>query len=928
LVKALAAGALLAAAALPMAIASSAGAATAPTITGAFVTGSDLAGSSTITSSTTSPTITITATSGTAYAAGDLVTSGNTVIGTLSANVASAATSETGTLVANATTAESAAPVEIYVPIAFGEGAYLGTGLPITVLGTGFAFDGGNASIVSSDKDLSITNVTEVTGKTSLTADVKSTIPGTTFGSQSITLTDDNGTSNALAGAITVNADPTVSALTPVTVANDQATGLLTVTGSFVGSAGSVAFSPTTGVVTGSITATLTDVANGTTLEVNPTSTYSAGSQGYVTSATGTSVTFYAWAINSTNGLPATPGAYSLTIQNADGGTVTSVSDFTVTAAGIQNISPSAISIATTSAALTINGNGFEPLATVALSGTTCLTEASIVGTPVVVTPSQIAFNVDVTSITTPTQCTVTVTNPSSPGNGAVFVSTDGLGIAEAGFANATVTAAATTPAGAIAPGSTTTTPVSLTVTGTGFSPYSTVTVLTGTGTTTATGVSATPCVSSINGDTLTCTVAVGTLAQASTDGIEVLSGLSGSIGSSGAFEGALSVSGPAITSSSPTALAVGAPEGTVITFTGTGFNSTATAVATGSGLISSDYVFAPLSATSATLTLTAPLPVGSNSISVVLTETVSTGIQVSAAPFTIKVDPRPTVTGLVNTATKVDGVGEGSVGTSVTITGTGFQTGATITKFVSAYGVADTGASGTVVSVNAAGTQLVADITLPAVDANIADGYTITNPDGGTASGTAFTVTGLTIDAGPTITSVTPASGAAGSTTSFAVVGTGFLTGAVGTLSPANGTCGTATVTASTTLAVTCTLSQPSSVATYLVITNPDGGSATSTTAVLAALTPPKVAAFHVSGVHGAAIAGKTVVITISGTGFYGQPKITSSAAGSKFGVTKDNGRLLTVRVTTKAGVHGEHVLTVRLANGKSGKAGYNIKA
>ena len=71
---------------------------------------------------------------------------------------------------------------------------------------------------------------------------------------------------------------------------------------------------------------------------------------------------------------------------------------------------------------------------------------------------------------------------------------------------------------------------------------------------------------------------------------------------------------------------------------------------------------------------------------------------------------------------------------------------------------------------------------------------------------------------------------------------------------------------------------------------------------------------------------AGKWAVITISGSGFYGQPKITSNAAGSKFGVTKDTGKSLTVRVWTKKGISGEHTLTVHLASGKSGKANYKI--
>jgi hypothetical protein len=83
------------------------------------------------------------------------------------------------------------------------------------------------------------------------------------------------------------------------------------------------------------------------------------------------------------------------------------------------------------------------------------------------------------------------------------------------------------------------------------------------------------------------------------------------------------------------------------------------------------------------------------------------------------------------------------------------------------------------------------------------------------------------------------------------------------------------------------------------------------------------------VSGVHGAAVAGKWVTVQITGTGFYGQPKITSGAPGSKFAVTKDTGRALTVKIYTKAGsLTASTSLTVHLANGKSGKAGYNIKA
>jgi hypothetical protein len=328
--------------------------------------------------------------------------------------------------------------------------------------------------------------------------------------------------------------------------------------------------------------------------------------------------------------------------------------------------------------------------------------------------------------------------------------------------------------------------------------------------------------------------------------------------------------------------------------------------------------------ASATTLNLVVTGPVTATTGGVVNVSTVTGTGTVLAPTFALTIDAAPAVTSPVTYLAGTD-VGVGATATTVYIHGSGFLTGATLTKFVNGATVADPDVTATVTAVTS--TQITATIAVAAGEKNTAVGYTVTNTDGGTAAVAAFAYP-IFIGAGPTITSVTPSTGKAGATTSFAVAGTGFETGAVVTLSPANGTCTAATITATTTLATTCTLGQPSSAATYLVVTNPDGGSATSTTAVLAAAVAKAPVRFHVSGVHGFAVAGKTVTITISGTGFYGQPKITSTAAGSRFAVSKDNGRVLTVRVTTKKGLHGEHVLTVRLADGKTGRAGYNIKA
>jgi hypothetical protein len=363
---------------------------------------------------------------------------------------------------------------------------------------------------------------------------------------------------------------------------------------------------------------------------------------------------------------------------------------------------------------------------------------------------------------------------------------------------------------------------------------------------------------------------------------------------------------------------------GTNIVLTGTGFTNTTTGTTShaGGGAFVGTVTYA--SATTMNLVVTTP-PNGADVTTpptVQLTQTTSTG-NVLSNVFTLTLDAPPAVTSPVTYATGAGtDVGVGATAQTVYIHGSGFGAGATVTAFTNGAGVADANVTATVTAVTA--TQITATVAIKAPDTNTSVGYTVTNTDGGTTKVAAFAYP-IFIGAGPTIASVTPAAGSPSATTSFAIAGTGFQAGAVVSLSPANGTCGTATVSASTTLAVTCTLGTDGVTPTYLVVTNADGGSATSTTAVLPAATAA-AKPFHVSGVHGAAVAGKTVKITITGTGFYGQPKIT--ATGYKFGVTKDSGTVLTVKVTAKAGLKGEHTLTVKLANGKSGKAGFNTKA
>jgi hypothetical protein len=72
---------------------------------------------------------------------------------------------------------------------------------------------------------------------------------------------------------------------------------------------------------------------------------------------------------------------------------------------------------------------------------------------------------------------------------------------------------------------------------------------------------------------------------------------------------------------------------------------------------------------------------------------------------------------------------------------------------------------------------------------------------------------------------------------------------------------------------------------------------------------------------VVGGAWTGRTVIVTILGTGFFGQPRIISNMGRRTTArVIRDTGKRLTVRVSVRAGTpRGVHVFRITLGNGKS---------
>jgi hypothetical protein len=840
-------------------------------------------------------------------------------------------------------TAAGAAPVFTAANVAFTPGTAnaFGSGASgiVAITGTGFAGDGGDVTITSSAPGLTFSGGAE-SSTTAASADYAST-SATVPGTYSMTVTDDGGTTT-VANAIVVDADPSFSTVSPaglVDLAAPSSTPV-TVTGA--------------GFVSGA-TVTFTNATNGTSLaSVATTDAFTSGTapiatvacptasgagvtpvvvgvscQGTATYGSATSLTVNVEPTNSVNGTPATIGAYTVTVTNPDGGSITSGSVFTISGNEISEVTPSAVAPVAVTTPITVTGSGFSSTATLALS-TACVNAGITLGTA---SPTTTAITDTLTltagaasaTATTPVLCALTVDNVGTgyAGAGATYTAAGAIGVGEASTVPPTITASSLSTVAAVEAGA----PAQpITFTGTGFSQYTQpVGTVIGTSATAdpyasiGTGLNA--CFGGQSGTTLTCelTVTGATTATAATTGAHgaVLENTTAHT----TFPAAFSVAGPVITSAAPVALAVGAPVGTIVALTGTGFGPTTTGSITASVGTIPTGVFQNVSATQENFVVTLP-PAAPSTDAIKVSSVDSYGASSVSAPLAFLVEAAPLVTSTTY-VTGTTGVGVGSKAQTITVNGSGFATGATIGSFVNAAGVADPDVTGTVTSVNAAGTQLTATIAVATGDANTIDGFTITNTHGGTTKATAAVPAGLIIQASPTITSVTPPTGKAASTSTFTVVGTGFQTGAVASLTPGNGTCST-TVTSSTSITATCTLGSPGVTPTYLVVTNPNGGAATSTTAVLPATAT--VAAFHITGEHGSAVSGKTSTLTISGTGFYGQPKITSTAGGTRVGVLHDTGKVLTIHVTTKKGVAGEHTFTVTLANGHSAKVNYKI--
>jgi hypothetical protein len=230
---------------------------------------------------------------------------------------------------------------------------------------------------------------------------------------------------------------------------------------------------------------------------------------------------------------------------------------------------------------------------------------------------------------------------------------------------------------------------------------------------------------------------------------------------------------------------------------------------------------------------------------------------------------------------------GQGATNQNIVITGTLFQSGATVTF------------SGTGITVNSvtfnSATQLTVNISIAPTATTGARSVTITNPDAGFRTMNAFTVA-----AAPNPTTVTPGSRPQAFTGTVSITGSGFVNGATVAISGTGITVNSVTfnnatrITANLTVAADATLGSRD-----ITVTNPNAGTRTclgcltvTANPTATSLTPP-TRARGTAGIH-----------TIEGTGFVSGASVVVSGGGvTPSNVIVNSATQITVTLTVTPG-------------------------
>ena len=514
----------------------------------------------------------------------------------------------------------------------------------------------------------------------------------------------------------------------------------------------------------------------------------------------------------------ATSGNANVTVTNpAPGGGTTPNFVFAIT--GTSNPVPTLSSISPTSAVvngagftLTVNGSNFVNGSTVRFNGAA--------KTTTFVSSTQITAAILASDITTAGTFPVTVTNPAPGGgvSGIVNFTVNG-----ASLSTTSISPASATAGGAAFP---------LTINGTGFVSGATVNF--------GSNPAITP--SSVTSTQIVVTVPAADIATAGTVNVTVTNPGGGGTSNAQTFTINNPVNpGPTETSISPTSATAGGA-GFSLTVNGTGFVSTSMVKFNGAAKATTF-----ISATQLTAGITAADIATAGTASVTVTNPAPGGGISGALPFTINGAALSLVSIAPATATA------GGTAFAMTLTGTGFVSGATV----------NFGSNPAITASSVTSTQIVA--TIPAADIVTAGSVnvTVTNPAGGGVSNPqVFSVT----NPAPTEISIAPPSATAGGAAfTLTVNGAGFISTSVVKF---NGVAKTTTFISSTQLTAAIAAADIATAGTATVtVTNPAPGGGTSSSIpftisnanlVVTSLSPSSASA-----------GGAAFTLTVTGSGF-----------------------------------------------------------
>ncbi len=738
------------------------------------------------------------------------------------------------------------------------------TGVPVTVTGSGFV-PGAVGQIIgaSTIAGLAYASPTTMTGTINAT--------GAALGFYAIQVENgDGGTGGSISVGVTVTG-PTITTVSPASLAvpgTSSTTTTLTITGTgFL--AGAYVSLTACGTPTSMPTVGTTTFVSSTSLTVPVTvaSTFACGANHF--------------------------GQLDVVLHNGDGAVVTDTGGLGIGEAA--HVTPTVTGVSTTlplavngsSVSLLITGTGFGP-AGAAGDTAAFFTGAGVDGHVLCTIPTVISD--------TQMSCIVTTSTGSLTGPHSVKVTTPGG--TSAAFANAVTVSGATITAvsPAVLPANFNGT---LTVTGTGFTSGAATALAVG-----SVGGSATAVATYVSATSFTVALTGSSIGA----GQSLVLTLTDHSGNPTSFAVPV-VNAPTVTSISYTGTTTGVGAGASaqpIVVNGTGFLPGATVTfASASGITATVTAVTPI-AISATVSVPAAAAVTTYPVTVTNT---TAGSTVTWAPgLNVQASPGATVA--------PTSVLAGATAAALTITGTGFTSGTTLKSNSPLV------TFGTVTVVSA--TTITVPVAVAVVNGTVPVGisFTVTNTNGGTST------VALSVNPGMTITGVyyVPTFS---TNYEISVTGTGFQNGMTAASANADYKVSVANVAASgqvVTLLVTTTANATAGTSSAVTLTNPDGSKATFTLNGGPAPSPTPKPKPKITSLHGRVRPTGYSHITVLGVGFYGQPRVTSSAPGTRAVVSNDNGKAMVLHVTPRRGTRsGNYRLTFHFAHGEVVSAVYH---